>query len=250
MTTRSPKKSQPATKKKSPAPEAPQKRVRLTTDVRRQQILDAALIEFGALGFTAASISKIAARAGTSKANLYVHFANKDEIFETLLRDRLAPASNVWKAAQPDQTIGQQIDVFIDTLYGDLEPTTISLIRLLIAESHRVPALIQRWHEEVLAPARAKQQQDIDRYVAAGTLRASPLTDHFAFVTAPLLYVAVVKMVFREDVANSEFEKIKDTHRKMLHFLLAPQADEELRRDNAQQGKSSRTGRQPTRSAR
>lgn len=224
MTTRSPQKSTSPTKKSSPTP-VPQKRLRLTAEIRRQQILDAALIEFGSLGFTAASISKIASRAGTSKANLYVHFANKDEIFATLLRDRLAPANNIWTAAQPNQSISEQIDAFIDTLYGDLTPTTISVIRLLVAESHRVPELIQRWYEEVLAPARTKQQQNIDNYVAAGVLRPSPLTEHFAFATAPLLYVAVTKMVFQQDVADSELEKIKETHRKMLHFLLIPQKD-------------------------
>ena len=74
------------------APRATKKRIRLTPEIRKQQILDAALIEFSSLGFTAASISKIASRVGTSKANLYVHFANKDEIFETLVREVLVPS--------------------------------------------------------------------------------------------------------------------------------------------------------------
>lgn len=208
-------------------PVLPKKRLRLTPEVRRQQILNAALIEFGALGFTAASISKIARRAGTSKANLYVHFSSKDDIFETLLMDQLVPANNSWGTARPDQSIDEQIDAFVDKIYGDLTPTTISMIRLLIAESHRVPDLIQRWYKEVLAPARVTLQKDIDRDVAAGTVRASPLTEYFAFVTVPLLHVTVTKIVFQQEVADSEFEKIKETHRKMLHYLLKPHSDDD-----------------------
>ncbi|MFJ5483680.1 TetR/AcrR family transcriptional regulator [Pectobacterium actinidiae] len=213
--------------KTAAASEGKKKRVRLTPEVRRQQILDAALIEFGALGFTAASIAKIATRAGTSKANLYVHFANKDEIFETLLRDLLVPANTVWSPTQPGQDVSERIDAFIDNTYDALTPKVVAVIRLLIAESHRIPNLIQRWHEQIMIPARIEQQNRIDEYVAAGTLRASPLTEYFAFVTAPLLYAAITRMVFREDVADSEYEKIKETHRKMLHFILKPQPEME-----------------------
>lgn len=52
----------------SRSPVTDNKRVRLAPAVRRQQILEAALVEFTALGFTAASIAKIARRAGISKA--------------------------------------------------------------------------------------------------------------------------------------------------------------------------------------
>lgn len=221
MTTRSAKKNQ-AVREKEEESKPPQKRQRLTPEVRRQQILDAALIEFGALGFSAASIAKIASRAGTSKANLYVHFANKDEIFETLLRDLLVPANTVWTPAQPGEDVAQRIDAFIDKTYGELTPKVISVIRLLVSESHRIPELIQRWYEETMVPARIAQQRQIDEYVSAGVLRASPLTENFQFITAPLLYAAITKMVYRQDVADAEFKRIRETHRQMLHFVLTP----------------------------
>ncbi|ROR21697.1 TetR family transcriptional regulator [Comamonas sp. BIGb0124] len=223
MTTSPPRsKQKPETAKDASPAGQPRKRVRLVPEVRRQQILDAALIEFSSLGFTAASISRIAARAGTSKANLYVHFANKDEIFETLLKDVLVPSNGVWPASQPGQGLGERIDAFIDERYDELTPQVISIIRLLISESHRIPDLIQRWHEDDLVPARDEQQRRIDRFVADGQLRESPLTEHFGFVMAPLLYAAVLKMVFRQDVAETETRKIKETHRRMLHQLLTP----------------------------
>ena len=90
----------------------------------------------------------------------------------------------------------------------------------MIAESHRVPDLIQRWHEDTLLPARTEQQRHIDQYVAAGQLQSSPLTEHFNFAMIPILYAAVYQMVFRQDVAEHEIQKLKETHRKIMHLLL------------------------------
>jgi AcrR family transcriptional regulator len=204
---------------------AVKKRVRLSPDVRRQQILDAALIEFSALGFTAASISKIASQAGTSKANLYVHFANKDEIFETLLRDLLEPSKGLPHQAEPGQSLAEMIDAFIEETYAGLTPKVIAIIRLLISESHRIPDLIQRWHEEAVAPVRAAQQSRINQFVAMGQLHETPVTDYFNIVMAPVLYAAVCQIVFRKDLADEELLKIKETHRKALHMFLKPQGE-------------------------
>ena len=60
-------------------------RQRLAPEVRVQQILDAALVEFAERGFTAARMDDIAARCGLSKGGLYAHFDSKDAIFKALL---------------------------------------------------------------------------------------------------------------------------------------------------------------------
>ena len=196
------------------------KRLRLSTPVRRQQILDAALVEFSALGFTAASIAKIADRAGMSKANLYVHFKSKDEIFETLLKDVLEPSKAAWQLPQPGQRIEDMIDTFIDDRYRELTPQMLSIMRLLISESHRVPELIQRWHAATMLPAHDEQQRLVDQYVASGRMEKTPLTDNFSFAMVPLLYAVVCRLIFPADLAQAECDKTKETHRQILHLLL------------------------------
>jgi AcrR family transcriptional regulator len=52
-------------------------------------LLDAALEVFADRGYREASIDEIAARAGYSKGALYWHFSSKDELFSTLLEERL-----------------------------------------------------------------------------------------------------------------------------------------------------------------
>jgi AcrR family transcriptional regulator len=52
---------------------------------RRQAILAAAAEEFGERGFAAASYNRIIERAGVSKGAMYYYFADKDDLFRTVL---------------------------------------------------------------------------------------------------------------------------------------------------------------------
>lgn len=206
--------------KHNKTPKKTKKRVRLLPEVRRQLILDAALVEFSSMGFSAATTAKIAKRAGTTQSNLYVHFSSKDEIFETLLRQVLVPSDGVWKPMQPGQNLRDVINAFIDDSYSRMTPQSIAVIRLLIAESHRIPDLIQRWYEEAVIPVRNEQQRRIAEYIAAGQIQDSPLSNDFGLLTAPLLYVAIMKMIFPGDIAENECLKVKEAHRKVLHLLF------------------------------
>jgi AcrR family transcriptional regulator len=52
---------------------------------RRQSILAAAAEEFGERGFAGASYNRIIERAGISKGAMYYYFADKDDLFRTVL---------------------------------------------------------------------------------------------------------------------------------------------------------------------
>lgn len=53
----------------------------MPADQRREQLLEAALAEFGQRGFHGTQMDHVAARAGVSKALLYQHFPSKDDLF-------------------------------------------------------------------------------------------------------------------------------------------------------------------------
>src|ERR1700760_4386876 len=58
---------------------------------RRKAILAAALEEFTAAGFAAARLDDIARRAGVAKGTIYLHFADKEALFQELVRTMLSP---------------------------------------------------------------------------------------------------------------------------------------------------------------
>ena len=53
---------------------------------RRRSILEAAAEEFGDRGFEGASYNRIIERAGISKGAMYYYFADKDDLFQTVLQ--------------------------------------------------------------------------------------------------------------------------------------------------------------------
>lgn len=60
----------------------------------KQDILEVSLELFSTQGYEATSVSQIAARVGIRKASLYSHFASKQEILDSLLKDVLEQYNN------------------------------------------------------------------------------------------------------------------------------------------------------------
>jgi AcrR family transcriptional regulator len=60
-----------------------------------RRLLEAGLAEFDEAGFQAARVEDIVRRAKTSHGTFYLYFANKDDLFRTLLRDALVDMSDI-----------------------------------------------------------------------------------------------------------------------------------------------------------
>src|SRR6516164_11716171 len=58
---------------------------------RRAAILEAALDEFSARGFAGARLDDVAQRAGVAKGTIYLHFKDKEALFQELVRTMLGP---------------------------------------------------------------------------------------------------------------------------------------------------------------
>src|SRR5215469_828353 len=58
---------------------------------RRAAIVEAALEEFIARGFAATRLDDIAKRAGVAKGTIYLHFKDKESMFEELVRIVIVP---------------------------------------------------------------------------------------------------------------------------------------------------------------
>src|SRR5882724_5252788 len=83
------KESKPALAKAS-SPKPSSNRAERTAE-RRAAIIEAALDEFISRGFTATRIDDVARRAGVAKGTIYLHFKDKESMFEELIRTALVP---------------------------------------------------------------------------------------------------------------------------------------------------------------
>src|SRR5438105_9068856 len=68
---------------------------------RRQAIIEAALDEFVARGFAATRLDDVAKRAGVAKGTIYLHFKDKEALFQELIRTALVPLIDRLAAPPP-----------------------------------------------------------------------------------------------------------------------------------------------------
>src|SRR5215213_5536522 len=68
---------------------------------RRGAIIEAALDEFIARGFTATRLDDVARRAGVAKGTIYLHFKDKESMFEELIRTAIVPMINRLQGPPP-----------------------------------------------------------------------------------------------------------------------------------------------------
>lgn len=113
------------------------------TSTKRRDVLRAATEIFLDAGYERASMDEIAVRAGVSKATVYSHFGSKEALFEAIIRDlcqslltplQVPPSSR----GNPEETLLSFARSYVDLL---LQPSSLALHRLLVAEAPRNPEL-------------------------------------------------------------------------------------------------------------
>ena len=204
--------------------DAPDKRRYLSSAARKEEILDAALVEFADRTYNAVSMERLAECAGLSKAGIYAHFKSKEEIFHALL-ERTTKQICDFQGWLPDEelTLPELVDAYLDRLYATFEsPTTVSIYRLLLTESARAPELVKRWHDEVARGLRRRAQLIIQRNIDRGIVRPGVLTEHFfPLALAPALLWLNSSMLSRGN-PSIELVQVRDAHRQLLLELLQP----------------------------
>jgi TetR/AcrR family transcriptional regulator len=100
-------------------------RPKLQSPDTRTRILAAACDEFGAHGFAATTVDRIARRARVNKAMIYYHFPNKRALYTCIIRDVFAPITERARAAMhQDEPPAQKLDRLIDALVRSVDQST------------------------------------------------------------------------------------------------------------------------------
>lgn len=96
------------------------------------------------VGYEAATMDTIAARAGVCKQTVYNHFQSKDGLFKATVADLtsglMAPLVVRERDGQPPERLLRALAVDYLTLM--LQPSSLALHRLVVAEAARFPELV------------------------------------------------------------------------------------------------------------
>jgi AcrR family transcriptional regulator len=196
------------------APGAPNGARAQKAAARREAILTAALDEFSAQGFASARMDDVARRAGVAKGTIYLHFRDKEELFQELIRSVLSPFVGTLESTLRSDVavrtiISHVIDLFCREVYGTRRK---DVIRLILTEGQRFPHIAEFYYREVLARILAAIRVLLRRAVARGELKSEAAVRFPQLVGAP----AVVAILW-----NGLFEPFEPLDvRAFLHAYL------------------------------
>jgi AcrR family transcriptional regulator len=160
---------------------------------RREAILAAALEEFAVNGFAGTRLDDIARRAKIAKGTIYLYFADKETLFQELLRSMFAPIvkalENFPDGDMPTRDIVEQmIGLFVREVIGTRRK---DVIRLVISEGTRFPKLAEFHYREVLSRIMAAMSALMARGIARGEVKNPAYAKFPQLVGAPGL-VAII----------------------------------------------------------
>jgi AcrR family transcriptional regulator len=186
---------------------------------RREAILSAALDEFSASGFAATRLDDVARRAGIAKGTIYLYFADKETLFQELIRTTLTPIIGgieaMGKSELPFAVLADGIvEMFIRQVY---ETRRKDVIRLMIAEGRRFPKLAEFYYREVLARVIEAMRGVLKRAAARGEVPESVV--EFPQMIAAAGLVAIIWNGLFEDYASLDARKFMKAH---VELLFAP----------------------------
>ena len=134
---------------------------------KRRQILEGARKVFMDLGFDGASMGEIARAAGVSKGTLYVYFADKCGLFETIVEEEKIEQSKSAFNFDPDRDVDTTLPEFGRAYISMLcRPGGGSAIRTVMAIAERMPEVGGRFYTNVIA-------MTVDRFAAYLEARAA-----------------------------------------------------------------------------
>lgn len=189
------------------------------------RILDEAVRLFAARGFAGVSMNELATAAQVSKANIFHHFANKDDLYLAALKHAAAEfPAELAELTRSAPSLSERIRLFViwhSRRLREREPQTRLLLRELFGEGQHGPEVAR----ELFGDARQRLLELVSAGQASGELRADvepsvlALTlvavDIFGFLAAPTLK-AIPDMAVGAD-GSALAERVSDL---ILHGAL------------------------------
>ena len=160
----------------------------------REMILRSALSAFLERGFESTRMADVAARAGLAKGTLYLHFADKDALFEFVLEQVISePLARIRAQEAPsgEGTRAKLERVFLPLLRDFEQSGRATVLRLIIAEGSRFPTLAATHRRLVIEPMMRLVQEVVDCDRARGQGRLEPMSRFPQLVGAPVIMAAV-----------------------------------------------------------
>jgi AcrR family transcriptional regulator len=195
---------------KATSPKPPSNRAERTAE-RREAIIEAALDEFISRGFTATRIDDVARRAGVAKGTIYLHFKDKESMFEELIRTALVPLIGRLHAPPPiGGSVRDAVEAFARTFIQEVVSTRRGdIVRLIVAEGPRFPSIADFYYREVVSRGLAGMRALIELAVSRGEIQQKNLARFPQILVAPAIVAVIWQSLFSKHAPLDAIEMFR-----------------------------------------
>ncbi|WP_454626675.1 TetR/AcrR family transcriptional regulator [Bradyrhizobium cenepequi] len=178
---------------------------------RRAAIVEAAMEEFVARGFAATRLDDVAKRAGVAKGTIYLHFKDKESMFEELIRTALVPLIGRMASPAPiSGSVRDAVEGFAEMFIREIASTRRGdIVRLIVSEGPRFPAIADFYFREVVSRGMAGMRALIELGITRGEIRNRELARFPQIMVAPALVAVIWQSMFSKHSPLDAIEMLR-----------------------------------------
>lgn len=193
---------------------------------RPKEILDAALALFVERGFAATRLDDVAARAGLSKAAIYLYFEDKTALFLGVVRQAVVVNLGVVEAMLAAHTgpVAALIPRILDFMASRIEETPMaSIAKIVLSESRAFPEIGRFYLKEVIGRGIPIFERLIVRGIAQAEFRAVDPALTVRSIMGAMLLGGLWRTVFEPIGAEKlDVRALARHHADLMLHALAP----------------------------
>ena len=200
-------------------------------EARPQELLDAALDLFVEKGFAAARLDDVAARAGLSKAAIYLYFEDKMALFQGVVRQAIVTNIGAVEtlATAHRGPVASLIPPILDFMASRVEETPMaSIAKVVISESRAFPEIGRFYLKEVIGRGIPLLEGLIARGIDQGEFRRVDPGLTVRSIMGPMLLAGVWRTVFEPIGAEKlDVKALARHHADLMLHALRPETGQE-----------------------
>lgn len=196
---------------------------------RPAEILAAALACFAEKGFAGTRLDDVAARAGLSKAGIYLYFPDKEALFVAVIEANIGTALDAAAAVIEKGELGAMatIEMMLALVTERIVGSNLPVIfKIIVGESQNFPTVGRIYRERVVERAFALLERVIAGGIARGELRAVDARHTVRSIMGPMLLAMLWRSVLEPLGAEPLDVRAFTQHHAglMRRALLAPES--------------------------
>lgn len=171
------------------------KEYRPEQELKKQDILNTALLQFGQKGYNKTTMDDIASHLGLSKSAIYQYFNSKEDIFSSIFQqtDIKSIVSNLNQSQTSKNYTDSLVEIGFEFLSMYSRPERVNLLRVIISESPQFPEVGKLVYNSTINEAHKKVANYLEQHEEVGDINSKFAAR--AYLGMLLSFVIVDKLI-------------------------------------------------------